>query len=266
MKTKRLLLFILLAIAAYGCEKSDDAVTLPAELNAFKESVTLTFDTLDTDIRALVEELVQAGGDTSTVRAGLKELVNATTFETDFGYITNQGILQLLEPEIYHEYEGADISAESAVIEAFESEHAVLSDRFLTIQGLYGVADIYPVVNNGQVSGAISCLFNTEFMLGRAAAPLLIGQTFELWVMEKNGCMIYNQDEIEIGLNIFTDPYYEPFTELITAAHKIADGESGETSYSFYQTGTTTVVTKQTFWTTLKVHETEWKFVWVKPI
>ncbi len=83
--------------------------------------------------------------------------------------------------------------------------------------------------------------------------------------MEKGGHMIYNQDHIEIGLNVFTDPYYKEFPDFITACEKIDKNESGTTHYTFYQTGTTNPVTKLTYWTTFERYGTEWKVVWVKP-
>jgi len=265
MKITKLFYILLMVTAMIACGKSEDSVTLPDALVTFKADITLSFDSLDTEIDNVVAGLIQSGIDTSTVRIYLRDLVENTTFETNFGYITGEGVLQIIEPDLFKDYEGSDISAQTSLIEAFTSKGPVLSDRFLTVEGFYAAVDLHPIVSNNQVLGAISCLFRTEILLGRAAAPLLEGQTFELWVMEKEGTMIYNQDDYEIGLNIFTDPVYAPFPELITAAHKMADEDSGETVYSFYQTGTSTVVTKKTYWNTLTVHGTEWKLVWVKP-
>jgi hypothetical protein len=95
--------------------------------------------------------------------------------------------------------------------------------------------------------------------------PLLVNQDFEFWVMEKGGRMLYNQDAYEIGLNLFTDPLYKDFPELVTAAGKIDTEESGTTHYSFYKTGTSEPVTKLTYWTTFELYGMQWKLVWVKP-
>jgi len=64
---------------------------------------------------------------------------------------------------------------------------------------------------------------------------------------------------------VLTDTLYQAFPELLSAAELIDAEKSGETTYSFYQTGTTTKVVKKTYWDTWELYGTEWKIIWVKP-
>ena len=83
--------------------------------------------------------------------------------------------------------------------------------------------------------------------------------------MEKGGKVLFDQDTLEIGRNVLTDSLYSSFPELITASHLIDSLQSGETYYSFYQTGTSKKVVKKTYWSTYELFGTQWKIIWVKP-
>ncbi|MFA5817175.1 MAG: cache domain-containing protein [Bacteroidales bacterium] len=263
MKNKLTCLIISLALFSGGCKK--DVLELPEALTTSKTNLVSAFESLNSRMAAAANYLVSVNMDTILIRAKMLELVNGASNIEEFSWVTPQGILKIIEPSIYYGSQGADISQQDHIIKAFETKKPVLSQQFLAVEGFYAAVDVHPILDNQTVLGGITALFITEAFLADIMEPLLLGQDFELWVMEKGGRMLYNQDAYEIGLNLFTDPLYKVFPELITAAGKIDTEESGTTHYSFYKTGTSEPVTKLTYWTTFELYGAQWKLVWVKP-
>ena len=90
-------------------------------------------------------------------------------------------------------------------------------------------------------------------------------QSFDIFVMEKGGKVLYDTDAQDIGDNLFTDTDLTSFPELTAAARLWYAQQSGETSYKFYITGTSTVISKKAYWKTFELYGTEWKIIWIKP-
>ncbi len=263
MKTKLFLLSFCLAVFLTGCKK--DEFELPTGLVQAKIDLTADMSALDQKMASAVLYIGSINADTSLIRAKMADLTVVSPEVTDFGWVTPGGILQLIEPSLYYGSQGVNISTQDHIIKTFNTRQPVLSKVFMSVEGFSSAVLIHPLVTNSVLYGGLSALFYPENLLENILKPIFEGQEFELWVMEKGGRIIYDQDDFEIGLNLFTDPLYAGFPELITAGHKMDDEESGTTTYSFFKAGTQETVTKLTYWTTYTLHGTEWKLVWVKP-
>lgn len=265
MKT-RPLIFLMLALLAFSCKKDNDNDTNPPqELTTVRDGLTASMDSLNTALGDAVSQFAASGIDTVQMRAKLLELFGSSSFAKEFSFINTQGILQIIEPAAYHSYQGNDISTQPHVVSAFQTLQPALSDVFQVLEGYLACVDIHPIVNGIQLLGAIDGVFTPAEVLGRIILPIVKDQDFEIWVMERTGVVLFDQDAAEIGLNVLTDPLYADYPELIAACNKMIAEESGETTYSFFQTGTSTVVTKKTYWNTFAMYGNEWKIVWVKP-
>ena len=266
MKTKHIIPALLVALSVYACKKSSDPVVFfPGEIGKVTTSLAKSFDSLNMDMAAGAVTISQNASDTAAIRSNMLGLFNSSSFILEFAFVTPQGIMQIIEPAVYHYLQGSDISGQDHVVKAFQTKQPVLSESFLAVEGYYAAVDIHPIISNTQVVGGITALFFPQAILGRIITPLVKNQPFEMWVMEKGGKVLYDQDAREIGRNVFSDSLYTPFPELITAAHLIDSQQSGETYYSFYQTGTNIKVTKKTYWSTYELFGTQWKIIWVKP-
>jgi len=264
MKTHLFLLGMVFLLVFTACNK-DETPFFPEQLSALNTGLTASFDSLNVDLSASTANLIALINDSAAIRAEMQSLFTQTSFVVEFSYITPQGIMKIIEPPLFYPTQGTDISAQSHIIQGFQTKLPVLSSSFYAVENFWAAVDFHPVVNSGEVLGGITALFLPEEILGRWIGPMVKNQTFEMWVMEKGGKVLYDQDSEEIGLNVLTDPVYAEFTELIAAAEKINTESTGETTYSFYQTGTTTKVSKRTYWLTFSMYGTEWKLIWVKP-
>jgi len=266
MKTKIYFFFLLIITFLASCKKEKDEIPIfPEELTLLKSQINASFDSLNNSITAAVKVFEASGFDSVAMRAKLYELYNASTFSAEFVYTSPEGIMSMIEPSDYYSSEGSDISAQPHVIKAFQTRKPVLSDGFIVVEGYQAAVTIHPIIHNGQLIGAISAVIVPSDLLSRIIEPVVANQDFEVWVMEKTGLILYDQDEEEIGINVLTHPMYDDFPLLREACLKMAAEESGEANYSYYQTGTSIVVNKKTYWNTFHMQENQWKIIYVKP-
>ena len=264
MKTLKFILLIVVVVVFTSCENNDENF-FPGQIGQVKSDLSASFDTLNTAMASGATAIAPDPADTEMIRNKMSELYVNSSFSENFSFIDKESILKIIEPSAFYPYEGSDVSSQEHVIRAWETLEPVLSEEFYAVEGYYAVVDLHPIVSNGILEGGVSTLFKPEDILGRIIVPYVSGEAFEMWVMEKDGIVLFDQDADEIGRNVLTDPLYQAFPELIAAAQLINTEKSGETTYSFYQTGTTTKVVKKTYWDTWEMHGTEWKIVWVKP-
>ncbi len=266
MKARNVLLMLVLFISALSCKKSEESVDFPPQIDVVINILTASFDSLNNELKAAAPAIANVMPDTVAIRNQLSGIYQRSSFITQCSYITSQGILQLIDPPLYYEFQGTDISTQDHIVKAFETKQPVLSQSFLLIEGYSAAIVVHPIVSGNSVLGAVDAVFEPEIILGRTILPVLDSQVFEIWVMEKGGVVLFDQDEEEIGLNVITDPLYAGFPELIAAAELIDAEESGKTTYSFYQTGTNELVVKETYWKTIHICDNEWKIIWVIPV
>lgn len=264
MKTKKHLLFLLIVVFIASC-KSDDDHFFPEQLSLINEEVTSSFDSLNNSITSAVIIFETRGVDSIAMRAKLLELYNESTFSSEFVYTSPEGIMSIIEPSEYYSSQGTDISNQPHVVKAFQSKKAVLSDAFMVVEGYQAAVSIHPIVQDDAIIGAISAVIVPSDLLSRIIEPVVANQDFEVWVMEKTGLILYDQDQAAIGLNIFNDPMYDNYPLLKEACAKIADEETGETSYSFYKKGTNTLMYETAYWETFHMQGNQWKIIYVKP-
>ncbi|HNS16973.1 MAG TPA: hypothetical protein PKH94_08685 [Bacteroidales bacterium] len=260
MKTSALLFVCLLVAAMTGCQ---DEEYYPGTLDKVTASIVLSLDSLDISLETAAVFLASTDGDSIAARARLKELCEAVSFTKEFAFINNQGIMQVVEPSAYYPFEGTDFSDDDEMMDLIEFHTQVFTNFFLAREGYHAVADIHPVYDANHSFGAIEGLFTPLDLLDRICTPL-VSPPAEVWIMEKTGTVVYDRDLVTIGLNVLTDPYYDPFPEVRTAGQKILAEETGKTSYTFYLTGTLTPVVKQAWWYTIHLHDNEWKVIWTE--
>jgi len=263
---RKLIYLVLIALIFSMCNKKNDETDFPIEISLVLVDLTKSFDTLNADMSSATAFVAENISDTVAIRAKMLELFNQSSFVLEFAFVTPQGIMQIIEPSVYYPQQGSDISQQDHIIQVFQSKAPVMSKSFDAVEGFNAAVVVHPVLKNAQVLGAITALFLPETILERTILPYVTGQAFEIWVMEAGGRVLYDQDADEIGLNVITDPLYAGFPELIAAAQLIDAQSSGETTYSFFQTGTNTTVTKKAYWHTWAMPGTAWKVIWVKPV
>jgi hypothetical protein len=89
----------------------------------------------------------------------------------------------------------------------------------------------------------------------------MIPDDYELWIMQTDGMIIFDQDQDEIGKILFSDPMYAKYESLLALGKKISANTQGEGSYVYLATDTDEKMVKNVMWQTLKFYECEWRVV-----
>jgi serine/threonine-protein kinase len=79
--------------------------------------------------------------------------------------------------------------------------------------------------------------------------------------MQTDGLILYDRDPGEVGLNIFTDKFYDPYESLREFSKKIAKQDSGTGKYEFLTKGEKKRVEKTAKWTSVDEFGTKWRII-----
>lgn len=238
------------------------APELPPVLLELQGAIQAVLDRMDADLAAAAINLTVAGLNSSETCTILNDLCQRHAYVVDCATIDRNGTMLRVEPAAYREFEGADISQQEQVIRLRQTEQPVLSQAFRAVEGFDAVDLQTPVFGpEGKVIGSVSMLIRPESFLSTLIAPEVQGLPIEVWAMQPDGLILYDPDVEEIGRNLFTDPLYLPFPELLVLGAEIAARDSGTGSYTFLGRGMSAPVEKSAFWVTVGLHGTDWRVV-----
>jgi hypothetical protein len=233
-----------------------------AALDAVASSVQAALDRLDSDTAAAADALGPTAMTGNETRRVLRDLALASPAVIDATAVSKDGIMLTVEPAEYASAEGADISDQEQVRRVRETQKPAMSGVFSTVEGVNATDLEHPVFTpSGAFNGSASLLFRPTVLLTIAVQEALAGKSAEVFVMDTDGLMLYDRDTAEVGKYAFTDPMYANNPELLAIAERMAAEPEGTGSYTFAAEGSATPVRKEVVWTSVGLHETEWRVV-----
>jgi len=235
---------------------------LPPILSELEKEITAELNKMDQDLARIAGGLSEKDFKTAGTRRMLGDFCRSYAYAVDCAVVDRNGRMVLVEPEEYAKFEGSDISAQEQVIRLHESKKPVMSNVIKTVEGIEAVDLEHPVFSSeGELTGSVSVLVRPETMLAAIISPLVQGMPVDVWLMQKDGRILYDPDEAEVGLMLFDDPMYKPYPQLLALGALIARERSGTGSYEFLGKGLEKPVKKDAHWTTIGLHGTEWRLV-----
>jgi len=273
MLTKRIYIIMaltlsLILVLSYGCiGPASQEVKLKTATEQIQTVAQTELNKLDLDLSNAAAELSRTGLSGPESRNVLKELTDKYPFIIDTCTTDTAGKMVTVAPDAYSSYEGADISTQDVTIKINETRKPLLSQMFTAVEGMDAVVIMWPVFSqNGDFTGSVSALFKPETLLAAASEPTLRGAGIALNVMQLDGLNIYDSQGDDTGKNLFTDPSFQPYTDLIALGHRMVAEESNSGSYTYVDHTTGKTVKKQAFWTSIGLHGTEWRLVSVQQV
>lgn len=229
-------------------------------LKQVKKDIGSTLSDIDKDLKAAAKDLsgVDLKGDEARkILNGLRKFRPYAVASI----ITNaDGVNVAIEPEQYRKYEDSESKNMAHIIQLLRGKKPSMSDVYTTTEDIDAVSIGYPIFSDkGDLLGAVRMLVKHEVFL----KPMADGKACKVWIMQPNGLIIYDPDTEEIGKNIFTDPVYKPFQDLISFSKTVALSFNGAGSYDFYIGGLEdkTVGKKVAVWDTVGLYGTEWRVI-----
>ncbi|HOT02772.1 MAG TPA: cache domain-containing protein [Methanolinea sp.] len=170
------------------------------------------------------------------------------------------GTVVAAEPESVKVLVGQNLSGQEVVQRALAEKVPLMSAMFPLAEGGDGVVIEHPVrSSDGEFLGVLSTMFMPYDLIRPFADDESNGTPYTFMVIETGGHILYDPDPDEVGKETFGDALYAQFPEIDRVARRAAANRSGYDTYIFYGTGTDKVVRKETFWSTVGLHGTEWR-------
>lgn len=182
-------------------------------------------------------------------------IVNAATADKN-------DILLAVQPSNYSDIIGEDITDQEQNIEMHQTMRPTVSNLIQLVEGFPGIVMVAPVFNsNGLFIGSLSIVFLPYELIHPIVKDSVQG-IYTIYALQKNGTLIYD-DSPEQGKNVFTDDEYQGYTELQAFIHNVVNMQSGYGTYSYFDdlSPSRPLVNKEAFWTTIGIHNTEWRLV-----
>ena len=229
-------------------------------LSRLQSEIQTTLNRLDNDLRHGAKVLAGKDLRGDFARGILQGLYRANPYIIDCETVSDSGIMLAVEPPAHRSSEGADISRQSHMVRLFKTHTPVLSGSFQSVEGPRAVVIHHPVfLKDRKFSGSVSALFAPEYLLSSMIGPIAAYMPVSIFLMQTDGLFIYDVDAKQIGLNIFTDPLYQPFPELIALCRRMADTREGSGVYRFYRKVGEAPIFKTVEWRTVELHGTPWR-------
>ena len=246
-------------LAAVNAFAADIDVLMPV-LKIAKQTIDSTLSEIDIDLKAAAKELSSVDLKGEAARKILNGLRKFRPYVIDCSIVDANGIKITVEPAEYKQYEGADRSDLPSVISLLKTKKPGMSDVYHSAEGIHAISIGYPILTDkGELLGAVRILIRYEVFL----KSLVEDKPCKIWIMQKNGLIVYDTDPEEIGKNIFSDSMFKPFDDLVAFSKTVAMSNDGAGSYSFYADGQLdkTLVQKIAAWDTSGLYGTEWRVI-----
>jgi len=255
-----IVMVMLLTFNAFGM----DMDKMKMVLEKTRQDIDSTFFAIDNDLSAAAKELSTVDLKGEEARKIVRKLIENKSYVIDGVIVDTAGKMIVIEPQKYRKAEGTDISAQAHTIALMKDKLPVLSGLLLSNEGIVSIVFAYPIFSaNGDLLGSVNMLVKQDALTKDIIVGLLEGMPCKVWIMQKDGWIIYDEDPNQIALNILSDESYLPFKQLIEFSRTVSQAKDGGGSYDFYAAGLggSSIVKKYAVWDTVSLYGTEWRII-----
>lgn len=231
-------------------------------LMQLQASIQGQLNDLDLAVADSSYQLSATGIEGESARSILLNLTGSSPYFTEATTGSPQGKIVTAEPAVFRNSEGTDISKNNATIRLMQTKGPVFSAVFRLVEGYDASIISYPVFSaSGQFIGGIGAIVKPAELLGSIIAPRLLKTNYSFTVIQTDGLSLYDSDPSQVGKNLFDDPMYQSYPQLLALGKNVVAERSGMGSYIFLNKEHDRNVTKEVYWTSVGLHGNEWRLV-----
>lgn len=241
------------------------AVTPPQlklSLDHFVPELQNRLNRIDESLAVLIEKSRVDVKKESEIRKLLNTLLDENTDIIEASFVDVKGVMRLVEPSEYKNFENTDISSQEHVKAMLKKPAPLLSSGFTAVEHFTAVVVSRPIYDSKkEFSGSINLLIRPELLVESLLKKTTIPDDYELWIIQTDGMIIYDEDRKEIGKMLFSDPIYADYGNLLKLSNKIIAAPAGEGSYIYLSPESNEKVIKNAIWQSVRLHNREWRVV-----
>lgn len=227
-------------------------------LEQTRQELNTVFNKMDTDLKNASLAL-KTGITGKKADQTIKNLYELNKFSYDVITIDSKGIVKNVYPKNHTNVLGKDISYHEQVTRIIETQKPVVSKAFETTNGFIGFDFEYPVFDaKNNYLGSVSILSKPKFF-GEVINDKIASFPVEICIMQTDGTIVYDINDEEIGLNLFTAELFNDFPTLKQLGRKMAVYPQGAGTYQFFDNNMDKIVDKELIWTNISIHGTEFR-------
>ncbi len=260
MKKRVLILSVLLLLAVSAtCFPAGPAETY---LDDTSLRIASVFKSIDADISRAAKSFKEGAIPGTGMREAVKNLCAGKDYAIDCSFVNAKGVMEIIEPEKYRKYEGANIKDQPLMTRFYKKKGPLFSELFDSIEKYQGVAFLYPVFNKkGEFAGSVHMLVSPEIVVREALKGSGPKSGLGINVLQPDGTNIYCSDPGQIRLNVLKSTEYKGFHELRELGKRIVTEKEGSGTYRYVKPGSEKVLKKTAFWKTVPFYDSYWRIV-----
>jgi len=240
-------------------------------------SLTQTLEEISGDITAAIEKIqeenqksAQALSNTGISGEAATAILDTKTSNVTYAHssliISPDGIVTASSPSKYAGLIGKNLSYQPETRYVLEQKKPVITNIFLLEEGFYGISISYPIFSKDQdYLGYTDITIRPDEFFNQIIIPITEKTGYEAYINQINGTTIYENNEVEIGKNILSDPLYGS-PEMRNLSHAVIDNKSGTAVYTFWNKFWNKQVPRETVWDTLSIDNQNWRIGVVRNI
>ncbi|WP_345977945.1 cache domain-containing protein [Sulfurimonas sp. HSL3-7] len=235
---------------------------LKLSLDRFVPGLQKRLNQIDGSLATLIEKSKVDVKKQSEIRKLLNTLLDENPDIVEASFVDTKGIMRMVEPREYKNFENSDISSQEHVKAMMKKPAPLLSDGFTAVENFTAVVVSRPLYNSKNAfAGFVNLLIRPELLVDSLLKKTAIPEDYELWIMQPDGMIIYDQDKSEIGRMLFTDPIYADYKNLLKLSRKIVSAPAGKGSYLYLAPESDEKAIKEAIWQSVKLNNKEWRVV-----
>lgn len=201
-------------------------------------------------------------GKAESIMPYLQELEKHHPFMTSFMVILPPGAVIASFPEKDTTKYNLSSDQYKDLINQFNLHHVVVGKIIKISDELHVFPIYYPIKYGNRVVGVLTAIGSSENTLAAAMPFDPLKSEYQVWCMDENGIIIYDEDSKQIGRDLFRDEMFTKFPELMTFGEKMRKEPWGVGYYRFYERGKGKVIYKIAAWDTFTpAEDVAWKIV-----
>jgi len=236
-----------------------------------QEEINLELQSLDEALLDACNQLTHTGLTGTQARTVLTELVANNSLIVNAATADANDILLVVEPVSYADIEGLDIASQEQNLYMHQNMRPAMSNMIPLVEGFPGEVLVSPVFDStNRFVGSLSIVIQPYNLIEKYVTPAIADGQFSMWSMQLNGTLIFDPDPAQQSKNLLTDPIYNDYPEVQAFTRQVVEHQTGYGTYSYFDKDLSDasgkVVSKEAYWTTIGIYNTQWRLVIVHPL